>query len=134
MIVTRAYWVMPERFRRDAVHVSTPPEPTLTWFRALTFILIALERTTTVTVVLLLVDPLVPVTMIWYVPDGVWPSIEANDRVALALVWGVDIVTHAGVTKGLSTSAPLAVKHTVPVKVPGLTTLIVEVPLLPDSR
>jgi len=134
-IVTTAYRVVPERFLRVAVHVSTPPEPTLTGFRAVTFILIELETTTTVTVVEALGTPgLLPVTVIVYVPVGVCPSIEANDRVALAPVCGVDIVTHAGLTDGLSSFAPLVAKQTLPVKAPRPTTLIVDMPLLSDSR
>ena len=43
-------------------------------------------------------------------------------------------MTHAGLTNGLSSLAPLVARQTAPVKVPRPTTVIVEVPLLSDSR
>ena len=133
-IVTMAYCVVCERFLRLTVHVCTPPEAMLTDDRAEApwgVTKRALERTTTVTVVVWLTAPLVPLTVIWYVPVGVCPAIAAKVKVELAVGADAVIVTHVGLKDGLSRLAPVCVRQTEPAKPNWPVTVIVEVPLLP---
>ena len=116
---------------RLTVHVNTPPEAMLTDEDAETPALRAFERTITVTRVVWLTFPLVPLTLIWYVPVGVCPAIAAKVKVELAVGADDDIVTHVGLKDGLSRLAPVCVRQTEPAKPNWPVTVIVEVPLLP---
>src|SRR3989442_10839707 len=102
-IVTMAYCVVCERFLRLTVHVCTPPEAMLTDEEAEAPVGVtkrALERTTTITVVVWLTAPLVPLTVIWYVPVGVCPAIAENVKEELAVGAEPDIITQCGLKGG----------------------------------